>query len=96
MKKAAEMEAEAEAYHATTIANAQKEVAATIAEAVQLKGQAERLLEKGFEKRRKHEQLMAKQESLGRLASNQNSVVFGNQEQNLLAQVVTSGLVKDL
>ena len=92
--RAAEMEAEAEAFHAQTIANAQEEVAPKIAEAVQLKGKVERLLEKGYEKRRRHEQLMAQQESLARLAANENAVVFGNQEKNLLAQIAAQKLVK--
>lgn len=92
--RAAEMEAEAEAFHAQTIANAQEEVAPKIAEAVQLKGKVERLLEKGYEKRRRHEQLMAQQDSLARLAANENAVVFGNQEKNLLAQIAAQKLVK--
>jgi hypothetical protein len=49
------MYAKADAYRATTVANAEQEVAGMIAQAVQLEGEAEKQLQKAFAQRRKHE-----------------------------------------
>ena len=65
-----------------------------IAEAVKLEGDAEVKLLKGFAQKRTHEQIMAKIDAVGAFASNKNSVVFGEQGNNLMAQVETYNMVK--
>lgn len=65
-----------------------------IAEAVKLEGQAEKELQKGFAQKRQHEQIMEKINAIETFASNKNSVVFGEQGGNLMAQVETFKMVK--
>lgn len=84
---AAELIAKGDAYRATTVANAYKQAGPMIAEAVKLEGEAEQKLQKGFAQKRTHEQMMAKINAIGTLGANKNSVIFGDQGGNLLAQI---------
>ena len=61
---------------------------------MQLEGEAEVKLLKGFAQKRTHEQIMAKIEAISSFAANKNSVIFGEQGNNLLAQVETYNMVK--
>ena len=87
------MIAEADAFRATTIANAEKEVAPLIAEAVKLEGQAEAKLQKGFQSKRQHDEIMKQIQAVNSFASNKSSVVFGDQGSNLMAQVESYKMV---
>jgi len=62
------MIAEADAYKATTIANAEKEVAGMIAEAVKLEGQAESKLQRAFAAKRTHDEIMRKIDAVNAFA----------------------------
>jgi regulator of protease activity HflC (stomatin/prohibitin superfamily) len=53
------MMAEADAYYAKTVAEAQKEVAPLVAQAVTAEGDAEKKLQKAFAHKREHEEIMA-------------------------------------
>jgi hypothetical protein len=64
-----------------------------IAKAVELEGDAEVKLLKGFAQKRTHEQIMQKIEAISSFASNKNSVIFGEQGNNLMAQVETYNMV---
>lgn len=88
------MIAEADAYQATTVAQAQAEVAPMIAQAVQLEGDAEKQLQKAFAQKRTHDEIIEKIQAVDSFASNKNSVISGDQAGNLLAQVQTFNLVK--
>jgi len=88
------MIAEADAYRATTVANAQAEVAPLIAKAVTLEGEAEMKLQKGFAQKRTHEQILRKIAAVESFASNKNSVISGDQSGNLLAQVETFNMIR--
>lgn len=87
------MKAEADAYHATTIAKAQKEAAPKISQAVELEGQAEAKLQKSFAAKRAHEEILRKIDAVSSFAENKSSVVFGDQGNNLLAQVESYKMV---
>lgn len=91
---AAEIMANADAYYVTTIANAKQEVAPQIAEAVKLEGQAEKELQKGFAQKRLHDEIMQKIDAIESFANNKNSVIFGEQGGNLMAQVETYKMVQ--
>lgn len=91
--EAAEIIANANAYKATTIANAEKEVAPMIAQAVQLEGEAEKQLLKGFAQKRAHDEIMRKIDAVDAFAHNKNTVIFGEQGNNLMAQVETYNMV---
>ena len=91
--EAAEIIAKADAYRATAVAKAEQEVAPIISKAVQLEGEAEVKLLKGFAQKRTHEQIMQKIDAVNSFASNKNSVIFGEQGNNLLAQVETYNMV---
>ena len=79
------MIAEADAYKATTIAGAEKEIASKIAEAVKLEGDAEAKLQKGFAAKRQHDEIMRKVDAVNSFAENKKTVVFGDQGSNLMA-----------
>jgi regulator of protease activity HflC (stomatin/prohibitin superfamily) len=91
--KAAEIIAEADAYKATVIANAQKEAAPLIAQAVELEGQAQSKLLKSFVAKRRHEEILQKIEAVSSFANNNKAVVFGDQGNNLLAQIESYNMV---
>lgn len=88
------MIAEADAYRTRTIAQAEKEVASLIAEAVRLEGQAEARLQKGFAAKRTHEEILKKIDAVNSFANNKNSVIFGDQGNNLLAQIESYNMVR--
>lgn len=79
------MIAEADAYQATTVANARAKVAPMIAEAVKLEGDAEQQLQKAFAKKRTHDEILQKISAVDSFAANKNSVISGDQSGNLLA-----------
>jgi len=91
--EAAEIVANADAYHATTVANAEKEVAPLISDAVRLEGEAEKQLLKGFAQKRTHDEIMRKIDAVDAFAQNNKSVIFGEQGNNLMAQVETYKMV---
>ena len=53
-----------------------------IAQAVQLEGQAEKELQKGFAQKRTHDEIMRKIDAIDSFAQNRNSVIFGEQGGN--------------
>lgn len=79
------MIAKADAYRTETIARAQEECAVEIAQAIELEGKAEKDLQKGYAKKRAHEQIMEKIKAVESFTSNKNSVISGDQSGNLLA-----------
>lgn len=85
--EAGQIIAEADAYEATRVAAAEQEVAPMIARALTLEGEAEKKMLSGFAQRRVHEQLMQRMDAVDKFAQNKKSVIFGDQGQNLLAQV---------
>jgi hypothetical protein len=91
--EAAEIVAKADAYEATEVAKAQQEVAPMIARAVTLEGEAEAKMLRGFAQKRVHEQLMSRMDAVDHFAKNKQSVIFGAQQNNLLAQVETFNMV---
>ena len=88
------MIAEADAYKAITIADAQKDSAPLIAQAVELEGKAESKLQRAFALKRTHEEMMRQVDAVDSLASNKQTVVFGDQGNNLMAQVETYKMVQ--
>ena len=48
---------------------------------------------KGFAQKRTHEQIMAKIDAIQTLAGNKNSIIFGDQGNNLMAQVETYNMI---
>ena len=94
--EAAKMIAEANAYKETAIANAQRTAAGKIAEAVKLEGDAEAKLQKAFANKRTHEEIMRKIDAVSAFAGNNKSVIFGDQGQNLMAQVESYKMVNNL
>ena len=58
-----------------------------------MEGDAEVKLLKGFAQKRTHEQIMAKIDAVSSFANNKNTVVFGEQANNLMAQVETYNMV---
>lgn len=91
--EAAKIIANADAYKARTVANAQKEVAGMVSEAVQLEGSAEAKLQKGFAAKRQHEEIMRKIDAVNAFANNNKSVIFGDQGNNLMAQIESYNMV---
>ena len=92
--EAAKLIAEADAYYDKTIASAQREVAPLIAQAVTAEGDAEKKLQKTFAQRREHEQIMGQVASVEALSKNRNTVIFGQQNNNLLAQLETFNMCR--
>uniref|UniRef100_A0A7S3CTK9 Band 7 domain-containing protein n=1 Tax=Strombidium rassoulzadegani TaxID=1082188 RepID=A0A7S3CTK9_9SPIT len=90
---AAELYAKADAYRATTVANAEQEVAPLIAQAVQLEGNAQASLEKAFVSKRKHVEILRQIEAINSFVENKNSIIFGEQKNNLLAQIESFNMV---
>ena len=64
-----------------------------VAQAVQLEGEAEKQLLKGFAQKRQHDEIMRKIDAVDAFAKNNNSVIFGEQGNNLMAQVETYNMV---
>ena len=91
--RAAEIIAEANAYKTTTVANAEKDAAPFIAQAVDLEGKAEAKLQKGFAQKRAHNEIMRQIDAVNGFATNNQSVIFGEQGNNLMAQVETFKMV---
>jgi DNA-binding FrmR family transcriptional regulator len=60
---------------------------------VQLEGDAEKQLQKAFVQKRKHEEVLQQIEAVKSFIQNKNSVVFGEQANNLLAQLETYKMV---
>lgn len=58
-----------------------------IAQAVQLEGEAQREAQKAFALKRKHEQMMQQIEAIDSLTKNDNTVVFGAQDVDIMSQV---------
>ena len=94
--EAARIIAQANAYRATTVASAEKEVAPMIAEAVKLEGQAESKLQRAFAAKRQHDEIMRKIDAVSSFAKNKKSVIFGDQKSNLLAQLESYNMVNDV
>ena len=56
-----------------------------MAQAVALEGEAEKQLLRGFAQKRTHDEIMRKVDAVDAFANNRNSVIFGEQGNNLLA-----------
>jgi len=54
---------------------------------VSLEGEAEKQLLKGFAQKRTHDEIMRKIDAVDAFAQNRNTVIFGEQGNNLMAQV---------
>ena len=61
---------------------------------MQLEGQAEKELQKAIAQKRTHDEIMRKIDAIDSFASNKNSVIFGEQGGNLMAQVESYKMVK--
>jgi regulator of protease activity HflC (stomatin/prohibitin superfamily) len=85
--QAAKIKAEADAYALKTTTEAEKENAEIVAKAIALEGQMESALMKGSKKKRKHLQIMNRLEAMNSLASNSKTVIYGDQGNNLMANI---------
>ena len=90
---AAKIRAEAEAYQLKTITEAEKENAEIVAQAISIEGQIEQALMKGSKKKRKHIQIMSRLDAGSSLAGNSQTVIFGQQGNNLIANIETFKMV---
>lgn len=64
-----------------------------IAEAVKLEGQAESKLQKAFAAKRQHLEILKKIDAVNSFANNKKSVIFGDQGNNLMAQIASYNMV---
>ena len=90
---AAKIRAEADAYALKTITEAEKENAEIVAQAIGIEGQIEQALMKGSKKKRKHLQIMGRLDAANSLAANQQTVIYGEQGNNLIANIETFKMV---
>jgi hypothetical protein len=91
--QAAKVKAEADAYSLKTVTEAEKENAETVSQAITIEGQIEQALMKGSKKKRKHLQIMGRLEAMQGLASNDNAIIYGEQGNNLIANIETFKMV---
>ena len=90
---AAKIRAEADAYALKTITEAEKENAEIVAQAISIEGQIEQALMKGSKKKRKHLQIMGRLDAASSLAGNRQTVIYGEQGNNLIANIETFKMV---
>ena len=72
---------------------AEKENAETVSQAITIEGQIEQALMKGSKKKRKHLQIMGRLDAMQGLASNNNAIIYGEQGNNLIANIETFKMV---
>jgi len=86
-KDAAQKKAEADALAVKTTTEAEKEAAKIKAQAIALDGEAEKILKETYVKKREHLQRLEKIKSVAALSGNSKVAIFGDQKDNLMAQV---------
>lgn len=90
---AAKIKAEAEAYALQTTTEAQRENAEIVSQAITIEGTIEQALMKGSKKKRKHMQIMSRLSAMSGLASNNKAIIYGEQGNNLIANIETFKMV---
>lgn len=91
--QAAKVMAEADAYSLKTTTEAEKDNAEIVAQAISIEGQMEQSLMKGSKKKRKHLQIMSRLGAGSGLANNSNAIIYGEQGNNLIANIETFKMV---
>jgi len=91
--QAAKIQAEADANALKTVTEAEKDNAEVVGQAIAIEGQMEQGLMKGSKKKRKHLQIMSRLSAGSSLASNSNTIIYGEQGNNLAANIETFKLV---
>ena len=91
--QAAKIKAEADAYALNTVTEAERENAEIVAQAIGLEGQIEQALMKGSKKKRKHLQIMQRLDAMEGLSNNSKTVIYGEQGNNLMANIETFKMV---
>ncbi len=76
-----------------TITEAEKENAEVVAQAIGIEGQMEQALMKGSKKKRKHDQILQRLDAANSLAGNQQAIIYGEQGNNLMANIETFKMV---
>jgi len=85
--QAAKIKAEADAYALKTTTEAEKENAEIVAQAITIEGSIEQALMKGSKKKRKHMQIMSRLDAMSGLANNNRAIIYGDQGNNLMANI---------
>lgn len=91
--QAAKIKAEADAYALKTVTEAEKENAEIVAQAITIEGQMEQALMKGSKKKRKHQQIMQRLEAMQGMSNNDKTIIYGEQGNNLIANIETFKMV---
>jgi hypothetical protein len=91
--QAAKIRAEADAYTLKTVTEAEKENAEIVAHAITIEGQMEQALMKGSKKKRKHMQIMQRLDAMEGLSNNPKTIIYGDQGNNLMANIETFKMV---
>jgi hypothetical protein len=85
--EAAKIRAEADAYEIKTLTECEKDNAEIIAQAINLEGEIESRMLKGSKKKRKHQQIMERLNAMENLSNKKKMVIYGEQGNNLLANL---------
>jgi len=91
--EAAKIRAEADAYSLTKISEAEQVNAQIISQAIALEGEAEMKMMKAMKRKRKHKQIMERLNAMNTLTNNKDMVVFGEQPDNLMANLASFKMV---
>ncbi len=91
--QASKIRAQADAYAIQTLTETEKENAEIIARAIQLEGQIEEKKLEGSKKKRKHMQIMQRLQAVESLSQNKDAVIYGEQGNNLLANIASFKMV---
>jgi hypothetical protein len=76
-----------------TVTEAEKENAEIVAQAITIEGQMEQALMKGSKKKRKHQQIMQRLEAMQGMSNNDKTIIYGEQGNNLIANIETFKMV---
>lgn len=85
--ESAKIKAEADAFEIKTLTECERENAEVIASAITLEGEIESKLLKGSKKKRKHLQVMERLNAMELLSQKKQMVIYGEQGNNLLANL---------
>jgi regulator of protease activity HflC (stomatin/prohibitin superfamily) len=92
--QAAKLRAEADAYEVRTITECERENADTIAQAINIEGEIEKRMLNGSKKKRKHLQIMERLNAMETLSHNRNMIIYGEQGNNLAANLEAFRLIE--
>ena len=86
--------AEADAYAIKTLTETERNNAELISKAITMEGQIEEKMLQGSKKKRKHLQIMERLNAMESLANNKKMVIYGEQGNNLLANLESFKMVQ--